>query len=118
MPALAYFIVRDLIHDRWRSLLTVLSLAVVVVGFLLLACLAGVLQAFGRQSQVTNNLVIISADALDPMESSLSPDLLQTARQIEFSAAGHRQCSVKGGIVRIPHAAAGHRHRPLSLSSA
>jgi ABC-type antimicrobial peptide transport system permease subunit len=82
VPALAYFIVRDLIHDRWRSLLTFLSLAVVVVGFLLLASLAGVFQAFGCQSHVTGNLVIISADALDPMESSLDPDLLQTALQI------------------------------------
>jgi ABC-type antimicrobial peptide transport system permease subunit len=82
MRTLAYFIVRDLLHDRARILLTVLSLAVVVVGFLLLACLAGVFQAFGRQSRVTSNLVIISADALDPMESSLSDDILQTARQI------------------------------------
>ena len=82
MCTLTYFIIRDLLHDRWRSLLTVLSLAVVVVGFLLLSCLAGVFQSFGRQSRVTNNLVIISADALAPMESSLNPDLLQTARQI------------------------------------
>ena len=82
MRTLAHFIARDLWHDRLRSLLTVLSLAVVVVAFLLLASLAGVFQAFGKQSRVTNNLVIISADALDPMESSLSPDLLQTARQI------------------------------------
>ena len=82
MRTLAYFIARDLLHDRSRSLLTVLSLAVVVVGFLLLASLAGLFQAFGRQSRVTNNLVIISADALDPMESSLNADILQTARQV------------------------------------
>jgi ABC-type antimicrobial peptide transport system permease subunit len=82
MRSLAYFLARDLLHDYARSLWTVLSLVAVVVGFLLLACLAGVFQTFGRQSRLTDNLVILSADALDPMESSLSPELLQTARQI------------------------------------
>ena len=107
MRTLAYFIVRDLLHDRARSLLTVLSLAVVVVGFLLLACLAGVLQAFGRQSQVTNNLVIISADALDPMESSLSPDLLQTARRIAPNQVQRafpmlfRHLTIQGRIMQV-----------------
>lgn len=82
MRTLGYFIVKDLMHDRWRSLLTVLSLAVVVVGYLLLASLAQVFLVFGKQSQITDNLVIIAADALDPMESSLSEELLQTVRQI------------------------------------
>ena len=45
MRTLAHFIARDLWHDRLRSLLTVLSLAVVVVAFLLLASLAGVVGA-------------------------------------------------------------------------
>jgi len=82
MPALAYFVIGDLLHDRWRSLLTILSLAAVVVGFLLLASLAHIFVAFGTQSKVTDNLVIISAGAIDPMESSLTEDLLQTVRQI------------------------------------
>ena len=82
MDSLGYFIVKDLMYDRWRSLLTILSLAAVVVGFLLLASIAQVFLAFGTQSKVTDNLVIISAGAIDPMESSLKEDLLQTARQI------------------------------------
>jgi ABC-type antimicrobial peptide transport system permease subunit len=82
MLALGYFTFKDLLHDRWRSLLTVLSLAVVVLGYLLLASLAQFFQVYGTQPQVTTNLVIIAADALDPMESSLGEELLQAVREI------------------------------------
>ncbi len=82
MRILGYFVANDLIHDRWRSLLTVLSLAVVVVGYLLLASLAQAFAEFGKQSQVTGNLVIVSAEALDPTEGSLSEDVLRTAQQV------------------------------------
>ncbi len=82
MRTLGYFVAKDLMHDRWRSVLTILSLAVAVVGYLLLASLAQAFLVFGKQSQVTDNLVILAADAIDPMESSLSEELLQTVRQI------------------------------------
>jgi ABC-type antimicrobial peptide transport system permease subunit len=82
MLALGYFTFKDLMHDRWRSLLTIISLAVVVAGYLLLASLSRAFLTVGKQSQVTNNLVIISADAIDPMESSLDEEILQTAREI------------------------------------
>jgi ABC-type antimicrobial peptide transport system permease subunit len=82
MRTVIYFIAKDLIHDRGRSLLTILSLAVVVVGYLLLASLAQAFAVFGNLSQVTGNLVIVAADALDPMESSLNEDILQTAQQV------------------------------------
>ena len=79
MLALGYFTFKDLMHDRWRSLLTIISLAVVVAGYLLLASLSRAFLTVGKQSQVTNNLVILSADAIDPMESSLDEESL--ARQ-------------------------------------
>ncbi len=82
MFVLGYFTIKDLLHDRWRSLLTILSLAVVVAGYLLLASLSRAFLTVGRQSTVTNNLVLISADAIDPMESSLDVDILQTALQV------------------------------------
>jgi ABC-type lipoprotein release transport system permease subunit len=82
MRTLGYFVFKDLMHDRGRSLLTILSLALVVVGYLLLASLAQAFAVFGKQSQVTGNLVIVAADALDPMESSLGEDILQTAQQV------------------------------------
>jgi ABC-type antimicrobial peptide transport system permease subunit len=82
MRALGYFTFRDLIHDRGRSLLTILNLAVVVVSYLLLSALSQAFILFGRQPQVNTNLVILSADVLDPMESSLDDAVLQTAREI------------------------------------
>ncbi len=82
MLALGYFTFRDLLHDRWRSLLTILSLAVVVVGYLLLASLAQAMVILSRQAKVTNNLLILAADTIDPMDSSIDEDVLQIAREI------------------------------------
>ena len=82
MLELGYFTFKDLLHDRWRSLLTILSLAVVVVSFLLLSALSRAYLVFGRGIQTSNNLVIISADVIDPMDSSLSEDILEAAKQI------------------------------------
>ncbi len=72
----------DLLHDRWRSLLTILSLAVVVVGYLLLTSLSQALVTLSGEAQVTNNLLILEADTIDPMDSTLHDGVLQTALQI------------------------------------
>src|SRR3972149_9187924 len=82
MLVLAYFTFKDLLHDRWRSLLTIISLAVVVLRYLLLASLAQAIVILPRQAQVTDNLLIVSANIIDPMDSSLSDEVLQTAMQI------------------------------------
>ena len=107
MRVLGYFTLRDLIHDHWRSLLTILNLAVVVVSYLLLSALSQAFILFGRQSQVTSNLVIISADALDPMESSLNEDVLVTARQIAPDQIRNafptlfRHMSIQGHVMQV-----------------
>jgi ABC-type antimicrobial peptide transport system permease subunit len=82
MRVLGYFTLRELIHDRGRSLLIVLNLAVIVVSYLLLSALSQAIILFGRQPRPTSNLVIISSDVLDPMESSLKEDILIIALQI------------------------------------
>ena len=82
MLALGYFTFKDLLHDRWRSLLTIFSLAVIVVGYLLLGSLAQALMTLSRQAPVTNNLLILAADVIDPMDSSIEEDVLRTAREI------------------------------------
>ena len=82
MYALVYLIFKDLIHDRWRSLLTIISIAVIVVVYLLIASLSQAFFVFNQQSQVTNNLVIVASDVLDPMESSLNEEVLQNAQKI------------------------------------
>ncbi len=81
MRTLGYFVLRDLLHDRWRSLLTVLGLAAVVVGTLLLASLAQAIASLSKSAQVNNILLIVSADTIDPMDSSLDEGVLVAARQ-------------------------------------
>jgi hypothetical protein len=82
MLALGYFTFRDLLHDRWRSVLTIITLAVVVVGYLLLASLAQAMLSLSKQAPLTNNLLIIAADTIDPMDSSVDEAALQTAREV------------------------------------
>jgi len=80
--ALGYFTFRDLLHDRWRSLLTILSLAVVVVGYLLLTSLSQALVILSKQAQVTDNLLILAANTIDPQDSSIYEGVLKTAMEI------------------------------------
>jgi ABC-type antimicrobial peptide transport system permease subunit len=107
MLALGYFTFRDLLHDRWRSLLTIISLAVVVVGYLLLASLAQAIVILTRQAQVTNNLLIVSANTIDPMDSSLGDAVLQTAMQIAPDQIQHafpiifRHLTIDGRIMQV-----------------
>ncbi len=82
MLTLGRYTLQDLIHDRGRSLLTILSLAVVVLSYLLLSALSQAYLAFGRQNVTSRNLLVINSDVIDPMESSLSMDVLQNAQQI------------------------------------
>ena len=107
MRALAHFTVKDLFHDAWRSLLTILSLAVVVVSFLLLSALSRAYLEFGRRDHPSINLVILSANVYDPMESSLGEDILEAARQIapiEIHTAFpqiFRHLNIEGQIMQI-----------------
>ena len=82
MRALVHLTLKDLIHDRWHSLMTIISLAFVVLAYLLLATLSRALFSAGKQTRITNNLVILASDAIDPMDSSLNEEILQIARDI------------------------------------
>lgn len=82
MFILGHFIFRDLIHDRFRSILTVLGIAVIVIVYLLLTSLSQAFLVFSKETQVTGNLVLIAANVLDPMESSLKEEILQTALKV------------------------------------
>jgi hypothetical protein len=107
MLALSYFVFRDLLHDRWRSLLTILTLAVVVVGYLLLAALAQAMVSLSNRAPITNNLLIIESDIIDPMDSIVDEAVLQTAREIapnEIRLALpiiFRHLTVEGHIVQV-----------------
>ena len=101
------FVIKDLISDGWRSLLTIISLAVVVVGYLLLASLAQAFVILTRQAQVTNNLLIVSTNTIDPMDSSLGDAVLQTAMEITPDQIQHafpiifRHLTIDGRIMQV-----------------
>ena len=86
---LARYLLIDLISDRGRSLLTIFSLAVVVLSYLLISMLDGAFRAYGGNSlAVGRNLMLISADVLDPMESSLDLEILDDAANAIQAAFG------------------------------
>jgi hypothetical protein len=62
--------------------LTILSLTVVVVGYLILSALSEAYRTFGKRPEATRNLMIISDDVLDPMESDLDDDILYVAQDL------------------------------------
>ncbi len=77
------FAIQDLVHDWGRSLLTVGTLAAIVVAYLILAALNQAFQGYGKvaQQQFTN-LTVISSDALDPIDSSLGDNVLQAVKAL------------------------------------
>jgi ABC-type antimicrobial peptide transport system permease subunit len=104
---LGYYTLRDLVHDYWRSLLTIMNIAVVVVSYLLLSSLSQAFAIFGKQSQIASNLVIISADVLDPMESTLNDNVLKMAVQIAPDQIRNafptlfRHMSIQGQVMQV-----------------
>jgi ABC-type antimicrobial peptide transport system permease subunit len=84
-----------------------MNIAVVVVSYLLLASLSQAFVLFGKQSQIASNLVIISADVLDPMESSLNNDVLKMAVQIAPGQIRNafptlfRHMSIQGQVMQV-----------------
>ncbi len=106
MLILLYYTVRDLIHDYKRSLLTIASLTVIVVSYLLLISLSQAYLTFGSDKE-TQNLMVLSANAIDPMESTLSEDVLQTALAAAPGQIEHvfpvifRHMNIEGQIMQV-----------------
>jgi len=78
----ASFAFKDLLYDRGRSVLTILSLMVIMVGYLILSALSEAYRTFGKRPEATRNLMIISAEVLDPMESNLDDNILNVAQDL------------------------------------
>lgn len=76
---MSLFALKDLLYDLSRSVLTILGLMVLVFSYLLLDSFSEAYHVFGQLPQSLNNLLIISADVLDPMESTLDNNVLQAA---------------------------------------
>jgi ABC-type antimicrobial peptide transport system permease subunit len=83
MKALGYFTIKDILHDRWRSVLTISSLAVIMVGYLILSAASNTIKTMGQQTAPSSNLVVVAADVIDPMESTLNDSLLTTVLEVD-----------------------------------
>ncbi len=72
----------DIRYDWQRSLLNILKLSVMVLTFLLVVMFGQAAQAFSTGFvNSAHNLLIVSQNVLDPMDSSLDPALLEEAAQ-------------------------------------
>ena len=83
MKALGYFTIKDILHDRWRSVLTISSLAVIMVGYLILSSASNTIKTMGQQTAPSSNLVVVAANVIDPMESTLDDSLLTTVADLD-----------------------------------
>jgi ABC-type antimicrobial peptide transport system permease subunit len=77
------YLFKDLFFDRGRSFLTIISLTAVIVSYLAAFAISGVFLEFGSQQQTgSRDLLILSDNALDPMQSKLDDSTLQVAAEV------------------------------------
>lgn len=72
----------DLIHDRSRSLLSLLGLAGVVFSFMILAALAAAFSNYLNNTTLSRNLIVVRANSFDPAEDTLDPQVIEAARSL------------------------------------
>lgn len=72
----------DLLHDRNRTLLSLLGLAVVVFSFIILAALAETLSSYLKINTLSQNLVVVRANIFDPAEDTLDPQVIEAAQAL------------------------------------
>jgi ABC-type antimicrobial peptide transport system permease subunit len=83
IPVFGAFLFKDLIFDRGRSVLTIISLTAVIVSYLAASALSEVFLEFGSTSQTgSRNLLIVADYAVDPMQSKMDDSILQAAADI------------------------------------
>ncbi len=106
--ALAGFLWKDFLHDKGRSLLTILNLSAILVSFFLLAAISVGLGKAGAEKTSENEIVILEKEALDPMQSRMDAETIsalssalpkdQVARVFPFV---FHHLSVNNSIVQV-----------------
>jgi hypothetical protein len=83
------YLFKDLLFDRGRSILTIISLTAVVVSYLAASAISDVFMEYGSQPQTGSRDLLIMADsALEPMQSKLDNRILQTAADVVHQEFG------------------------------
>lgn len=106
MLALRFSLI-DLLHDRSRTLLSLLGLAVVVFSFVILAALAEAFSSFLKINTLSQNLVIVRANVFDPAEDTLDPQVIEAAQDLGDSQISRivpvvfRHTRLNGRVVQL-----------------
>ena len=82
LTALA-FIFKDLLHDRSRTVLSVIGLGVVIASYFILNALAGALANSLSATTVSRNLIVIQNDLIDPSDAILDPQVIAAAESMQ-----------------------------------
>ncbi len=105
------FALKDLAHDRSRSLLSITGLAVVVASYLILIALANAVASSLHATTLSRNLIVIQNDVIDPSDAVLDPSVIQAAEELipgtirRISPLAFRHTRVGGHVVQLRAAA-------------
>jgi ABC-type antimicrobial peptide transport system permease subunit len=105
------FVLIDMLHDRNRTALSVIGLAVVIGSYFLLVSLSGALANSLNTSTLSGNLVVIQKDSIDPSDAVLEPQVIQAAQEMipdmvsRISPIVFRHTRVGGQVVQLRAAA-------------
>ena len=82
MATILFLALKDLAHDRRRAVLNVIALAAVVFVYLILTALSQTLGALGQEADISNNLIVVEGDMIDPSDATLDPAAVQAAEDL------------------------------------
>lgn len=98
-----HFLWIDLVYDLGRSILSVAALAAVVTSYQLVGALSDSIQSiFLEQDTPANNLVMLAAGMINPVDSVLSESQIQTAAGIIRDEFGSEVLLVASPIIYRP----------------
>jgi putative ABC transport system permease protein len=105
------FALKDMFHDRSRTLLSITGLAVVVASYFILVTLGNALASSLNATTLSRNLIVIQNDMIDPSDADLNPRVIQAAEELipatisRISPVVFRHTRVGGHVVQLRAAA-------------
>ena len=105
------FVLVDTLHDRSRTALSILGLAVVIGCYFLLVSLSGAVANSLNISTISRNLIVIQNDSIDPSDAMLESQVIQAAQELipdlvkRISPIVFRHTRVGGQVVQLRAAA-------------
>ena len=105
------FVLKDMLHDRGRTALSIIGLAVVIGCYYLLVSLSSALASSLDRNTISRNLIVIQNDSIDPSDAVLEPQVIQAAQELipdlvsRISPIVFRHTRVGGQVVQLRAAA-------------